>query len=325
MSLELVKRHGSPFWYIRGSVRGIAVDRSTKTDNEKAAEAIKIKTEAELLNRSIFGAKATVTFLECAVSHMKNGGEALHVAPLLKYFKGRKLSSIGQADIDQAAHALYPAQKPSTRDRCVYSPMSAILRHGAKRQWCEFIVLDRPRYNNARVRWLTVTEANSLVDHCSEHLRPLVIFLFGTGARLSEALYLQWADVDMKRKQVSFLDTKNGESRGVPMSDLVMSALATLPNQIGPVFLTNTGKPYSPRGDGGGQIKTAFNGAVRRAGLVDFTPHDCRHTWATWHYAANRDLAQLQKLGGWKSHEMVLRYAHVNVENMAHGIQAMGW
>jgi integrase len=266
-----------------------------------------------------------VSFLECAVSHMKNGGEAKHVQPLLNYFKGRKLSSIGQADIDAAAHALHPTAMPSTRDRTVYAPMSAILRHGAKRQWCDFIILDRPKYNNARVRWLTFDEADRLVASCADHLKPLVIFLFSTGARLSEALYLQWADVDVKRKQVNFTDTKNGESRGVPLSDKVLAILLALPNRVGPVFLTNTGKAYASRGDGGGQIKTAFYGAVRRAGLNDFTPHDCRHTWATWHYAANRDLAQLQKLGGWKSHEMVLRYAHVNVENMAAGIQAMGW
>lgn len=57
-----------------------------------------------------------------------------------------------------------------------------------------------------------------------------------------------------------------------------------------------------------------------RAGIADFTPHDCRHTWATWRYAANRDLGALQKLGGWKSVKMVMRYAHVNVDELAHTI-----
>jgi integrase len=67
----------------------------------------------------------------------------------------------------------------------------------------------------------------------------------------------------------------------------------------------------------GGQIKTAFRGACRRAGIEDFSPHDCRHTWATWHYAANRDLVALMKLGGWKSERMALRYAHMNVSQHA--------
>ena len=90
------------------------------------------------------------------------------------------------------------------------------------------------------------------------------------------------------------------------------------------MFRTNAGEPYArpkPGADAdtsaGTRIKTAFNGAVRRAGLTDFTPHDCRHTWATWHYAANRDLGALMRHGGWKSERMVLRYAHVNVGELA--------
>jgi hypothetical protein len=44
----------------------------------------------------------------------------------------------------------------------------------------------------------------------------------------------------------------------------------------------------------------------RRAGITNFRSHDCRHAWATWHCAANRDLAALIKLAGWKSERMVL-------------------
>jgi len=44
---------------------------------------------------------------------------------------------------------------------------------------------------------------------------------------------------------------------------------------------------------------------------------------ATWHYALNRDLGALQRLGGWKSIQMVMRYTHVNVEELAHTIAAL--
>lgn len=58
----------------------------------------------------------------------------------------------------------------------------------------------------------------------------------------------------------------------------------------------------------------------KRAGITDFSPHDCRHTWATWHYRANRDLTALMELGGWKSAAMVMRYAHVNTSHLAGSI-----
>jgi integrase len=60
-------------------------------------------------------------------------------------------------------------------------------------------------------------------------------------------------------------------------------------------------------------------------GTADLSPHDCRHTWATWHYAANRDIIALMKLGGWKWGKMVLRYAHVNVSHLAGSMNALPW
>jgi integrase len=325
MPLKLVTRHGSRNWYIVGTERGCFVDQSTKTDSRDAAEKILIKTRAEILDRSIFGAKATVTFMQAAITYMENGGEARFINPLLDHFKGRKLSGIGQSDIDEAARKLYPSASNATWNRHVYTPVSAILKSAAKRGWCDFKPIDRPRQPTGKIRWITTTEAKRLVDHASPHMQPLLTFLFGTGARLSEALYLQWSQVDFDSGNVFFPKTKNGEARGVPLSATVKASLAEIPHRVGAVFLTNSGLPYRPKGDGGGQIKTGFAGACRRAGVANFTPHDCRHSFATWHYARHRNLAELMALCGWKSPDMAMRYAHVNVGHLADNVRAMGW
>jgi integrase len=56
----------------------------------------------------------------------------------------------------------------------------------------------------------------------------------------------------------------------------------------------------------------SWYGALRRAGLDrELTPHDPRHTWASWHYALNRDLLALKHEGGWSSITLVERYAHL--------------
>ena len=44
---------------------------------------------------------------------------------------------------------------------------------------------------------------------------------------------------------------------------------------------------------------------------------------ATWHYAANRNMAALKELGGWKSEAMVMRYAHVNTDHLRSTIEAL--
>lgn len=175
------------------------------------------------------------------------------------------------------------------------------------------------------------------------HLQPLVTFLLFTGARLSEALYIDWRNVDLTTGRAMFLNresggvgTKSGVSRGVPLHSRVIAALEALPHRDGAVFrrhyggiradgsIRPVGEPYTDRGgEGGGQVKTGWAAMLKRAGMKDFTPHDCRHTWATWHYAANGNLGALMELGGWKSVAMVMRYAHTNPDHLARSIEAI--
>lgn len=342
MPLKLVEgRHGSPYYYIRGSVRGVSVDESTGTGDAVAAEDIRILREAEILHRSIHGDSASRTFAEAALSYMAGGGERDHLGALVKHFGNRKLAQIGQAEIDAAAAKLKPRAAASTINRQIYTPMAAVLHHAARLQWCAKPVLARPKQPEGRVRWLTHAEAEGLIQAAPEAgLRPLVVFLLCTGARITEALTLDWRDVDLSRCHVSILNegsggsgTKNGESRGVPLHCRAVAALANLPHRTGKVFRVHyggalksgrvrpVGAPYKDRkGAGGGQVKNAWPKMLKRAGIVDFTPHDCRHTWATWHYAANRDIAALMELGGWSDVESVMRYTHVNVGHLAPSI-----
>src|SRR5262249_43817512 len=139
-----------------------------------------------------------------------------------------------------------------------------------------------------------------------------------------------WSYVDLSRAHVMFENTKNGTDRGVPLHSRVVTALANLRHREGEVFRRPDGLPYERLDEddiddtsAGGRIKTAFRGACKRAGIDDFTPHGCRHTWATWHYAANRDIAALMRLGGWKTHSQVWRYVHTNVDEHKHTIDLL--
>jgi integrase len=327
MPLKLKRRPSRPFWYIHGTVRGISIRESTGVADQKAAEAIRARREWEIIQRSVFGAEATATFVAAAVSYLEAGGERTYLKPIIARIGSMPLAKIDQTMIEQTARALYPDGAAATLNRQAFTPIAAVLNHAAKRGMCAHRVIERPAQPKGRVRWITFDEAEQLLDACAAHLRPLVMFLLGTGARMSEALDLEWRELDLAAAHVTFLDTKNGDHRGVPLHARLVQELRGLRHQQGRVFRTNVGLPYAAKDGAGGQIKTAFTGACRRAGITDFSPHDCRHTWATWHYAANRDIIGLMKLGGWKSERMVLRYAHVNVSQLAPSIDAglAGW
>jgi integrase len=86
-----------------------------------------------------------------------------------------------------------------------------------------------------------------------------------------------------------------------------------------------TGTSLHPKGDplirnsifgrhtrGLGWDPAARKSAIRRANLdPKLTPHDLRHSWASWHYALHRDLLALKTEGGWSSVALVERYAHL--------------
>ena len=324
--LKLVRRHGSPNWYIRGTIAGQPVEESTRVADRDAARRILEIRAREILERRIDGPKATATFLEAAVAYMETITDRRFIAPLIDHFGDARLADIDQGAIDRAARILYPTAKPSTWNRQVYTPMSAILRHGAALKLTDLRIIKRPKQPKGKLRWLRPEEAEALIEACGDHLRPLVIFMLYTGARVSEAIYIPWDNVNLQERRVWFDETKNGEARGVPLHERAWLELANLPHIDRAVFRTHIGVPYKrSERKSGGQIQDAFTSAVKRAKLVAVTPHTLRHTWATWHYAANRDLLKLMQLGGWKSLAMVQRYAHVNPDHLADSIDRLPW
>jgi integrase len=231
--LKLVHRPRSPYWIIRGSLRGIRVEESTGVSDRRAAEEIRAKREAEILAESVYGRRATATFASAALSYLEHGGERRFLEPIIRHFGVTPLAKIDQDALDRAAVKLYPHYSDSSRNRAFYTPAIAVITHAAKRKWCERLVLQRPRKGRQRTRWLLLVEANRLIAACSPHLRPLVIFMFYTGARVGEALSLDWRHVYLDRRHVVFEKTKNGEARGVPLHERVVAALANLPHRDG--------------------------------------------------------------------------------------------
>jgi len=75
---------------------------------------------------------------------------------------------------------------------------------------------------------------------------------------------------------------------------------------------TDRGNPYKNRNrEGGGQCRSAWTSACRRAGIVDLHHHDLRHTFATWGLIAGMSDRVKKEIMGHSSSEMSDRYAHV--------------
>jgi integrase len=116
----------------------------------------------------------------------------------------------------------------------------------------------------------------------------------------------------------------NGETRTVPLNSIALQILKSLKaRDPGPwVFMTRgrrkTGqwKPYR-------SFRTAFETACRHAKLTDVTPHVLRHTFASRLVMRGVDLRTVQELGGWKSLNMVQRYAHLSQDHKRQAVELL--
>jgi integrase len=368
--LRVVQRVGRGTFYVRGTVRGQSVYESTGTDRRADAEAYAARREQELWTQAVFGARAVVTFATAVASYLtaerRAPGQAVLVGKLLDLFGPLRLSAIDQVQLDRAYGILLrPDPSPATKLRNVLTPLRAILEHAARRGWCDRPAFEVPRQPKPRVAILLPGQATALVRAAAPHLRPLIVFIIGTLARMSEALELHWGDVDLDGARVVFRRTKGGVERHVDLVPTVLASLAALraelpeppaagdrvfrPRYARRKLKGEAGQQWQigtayrdTRRQSGGQIKTAWAAACRRAALPGawieregkggriirryrpaLRPHDLRHVGATWHYAVHRDLLALQMAGGWESLSQVQIYTHLLPA--AHAAEVAEW
>lgn len=336
MPLRLSKRAGSPFWWITGTIGGLRIRESAGTDRRELAEEKRATREAELYRGQLHGpAPVRHSFAAVALSYLEHGGP--HTLPtqarvdrLLVHFGPAALANeVDQSRIDRACAALLrPGAKPATRLREVIAPVRAVLIHGSKRRMCDVPVFDVGKASPGRTEWLPPAEVDALISAAAPHVRPLLAFLTATGARLGEALALDWRDVDLPHRRAVLRETKNGRDRTLDLCPRAVVTLEGIAGRAGRVFRTRPGEAYKVGEDkaeqGGGQIKKAWATARTAAGLYwkAISPHSLRHTWASWHYAMHRDLLLLRFEGDWSSVKLVERYAHLAPATMADEMRA---
>ena len=172
------------------------------------------------------------------------------------------------------------------------------------------------REDNSRVRFITYPEEaviRAIIrERCKIH-EPELTLALETGMRRGELYSLDWDRVDLGRRQLLLLKTKNGTARVVILTAAAVSALEELQGRRSKdspkVCLTRYGEPMiSPRA----WFELVMEEAVKKnASLHDVTWHIFRHTYISRLVMAGVDLRTVQELAGHKDIKMTVRYAHL--------------
>ncbi len=145
----------------------------------------------------------------------------------------------------------------------------------------------------------------------------ILLLLYGSGLRVSEALSLTAKDLPMR--EAIRVTGKRSKTRIVPVVDAVREAIGDYVRQCpypiagdGPLFIGVRGGPLSAD-----LVRRAVRAARVRLGLPDtLTPHALRHSFATHLLARGADLRSLQELLGHASLSSTQIYTAVDAARL---------
>jgi site-specific recombinase XerD len=144
--------------------------------------------------------------------------------------------------------------------------------------------------------------------------RVVLLTIYATGLRISEATRLRIQDIDSPRRLIHVREGKSRRDRVVPLPPLLLDVLRTYWKEVRPVtwlFPGQQGATCIHRQT----VTRACKRAARRAGLGKrVTAHTLRHCFATQLLESGADIRTIQELLGHRHVRTTTIYTHVTPE-----------
>lgn len=296
-----------PFYRVRGTYHGVHFDRSTETADKRTAQQI-LSGWAKQIERGEITGRKELTFDQAVVSYVRSGGEARFLDKIVEHIGVERLArEMDQHTVDGAAVLLFPEASPATRNRQVYTPVLAVLRHAKIPH-----AIDRPKGAAGNQRHIWLEQADFEKVHAEAQKRNpeialLMLLIFFTGLRLGEALSAQREKIDLDKEALFVGQTKNGHPRSVYLPPVLIGALSAelRKGTTGPLFATLP----KLRERGGSRFYAPVYAIYEAAGVdPQGAPfHVGRHTFGR---AMTRAGADLVATNVWRSRQAAAVYEH---------------
>jgi integrase len=163
----------------------------------------------------------------------------------------------------------------------------------------EEIKVAMPKVKQKKMEVLSPDEIKTLLKEACLRDRALVLFLIDSGARRSEALGLEWSDIDFNTGSVLIRNGKGGKARTVAIGVNTRRTLIKLKSR------EQGQRVFKLTGSG---LATVFYRLSKQTG-IHIHAHKCRRTFATMALRNGMNLFALQRILGHSTLEMTRLYA----------------
>jgi integrase len=300
MPLKLYRR--GQIWHYRGKVAGRYLRGSCQTADKDIAARTTAKIESDQWKCHFDGPQSVLTFSQAAMMYRGADKPTRFLERIEDYWKDTLVKDIKPGNIRQMAMTLYPKATNATRNRQAIVPCQAVINYAAESELCPFIRVKRFKTEKKIKPPFTLEWLNAFCEHANPYLAALVLFMFSTGARVSEALAVRWEHVNLQDRTILIPKSKIAEQRIVHLPPRVLAAIANLtkvPNRS--IFWYRTRS----------SMRNQLLKTIKKAGIQTLMAHSARHGFATTALRNRVDPKTAAKLGGWKNMRLFMEtYAH---------------
>jgi integrase len=277
--------------------RGLWQD--TKTAESTLFSAI-VDSYVERVLPSLKGAKKDKSLCDCIKAETTSLRLTDLTTKTLSTYRDRLGKSLAAATVVKRLNLINRIMKFAQVDLGIFLPQGLTVQQ-----------IKKPKVNNLRDRRLHAGELELLLPNASRHLRPVIKFALATAMRRDELAKLRWVNIKLKDRYALLIDTKNSESRKVPLTDealLVLKELSSGQKSENDLVFGYTSEQ---------SITTAFKRACLRTNIQDLNFHDLRHEAISRLFESGLNIIEAAAVSGHKELRMLQRYTHLKPANIA--------
>lgn len=202
----------------------------------------------------------------------------------------------------------------SENNKRKYASLLSHLYKTARQQWRMEVhnpvsgEIKLPSNGKPRDRRLEGDEATKLLEKLTGEAKAIFEFAIETGMRRGEMLELEWRNVDFKKCVAVLVDTKNSETRAVPLSSSAVRVLKSLTQGVGKAKVFTISRS---------RLRDEWEFARVAAEVPNIRLHDLRHEAASRLFEKGLNVMEAASVTGHKTLSMLKRYTHLNPTDIA--------